>query len=61
MSNGFSVIQFSQDRRYYNFADFRYNSLIILKVIGFCCLEGEIGVSSDLRRIVIKRRALLNN
>ena len=38
-----------------------YNRLIILKIIGFCCIEWEIGVLSDLSKIVIKRRFLLNN
>ena len=38
-----------------------YNSLIIQKIIGFCCIEGEIGVLSDLMRIVMKRRFLFNS
>jgi hypothetical protein len=38
-----------------------YNRLIILKIIGFCCLEGEVGVSNDLSKAVTKRRFLFNN
>jgi len=40
---------------------FRYNHIIFLEIIGFCCIEGEIGVSSDLSKIVTKRRFLFNN
>ena len=38
-----------------------YNRLIILKIIGFCCIELEIGVSNYLSRVVTKRRFLFNN
>ena len=38
-----------------------YNRLIILKIIGFCCIEWEVGVLSNLSQIVIERRFLFNN
>jgi len=38
-----------------------YNRLIILKIIGFCCIEWEVGVLRNLSKIVIKRRFLFNN
>ena len=38
-----------------------YNHLIILKIIGFCCIEWQVGVSNDLSRVVTKRRFLFNN
>jgi hypothetical protein len=38
-----------------------YNSLIIKKIIGFCCIEWEVGVLSDLSKIMIKRRFLFNS
>jgi hypothetical protein len=43
------------------FLDFLYNRLIILKIIGFCCIEWEVGVLSNLTKVLIKGRFLFNN